>query len=53
MTAHYLCNLLNELRKTDKIRGYAEHFIAFLKKLNKKFNNSEAASNATCRFYLS
>ena len=47
MTAHYLCNLLNELRKTDKIRGYAEHFIAFLKKLKKKFNNTEAGTNGT------
>ena len=53
MTAHYLCNLLNELRKTDIIRGYAEHIIAFSEKLDKKFNNTEAGSSVTFRFYLS
>ena len=29
MIDHVLLNLLNELRKRDKIRGLAEHFITF------------------------
>ena len=29
MRAHVLLNLLNELRKIDKMRRFAEHFISF------------------------
>ena len=29
MSAHVLLNLLNELGKRDKMRGFAEHFISF------------------------
>ena len=31
MSAHVLLNLLNKLRKKDKMRGYAEHLISILK----------------------
>ena len=33
MSAHVLLNLLNKLRKSDKILGKASHFIAFLQSL--------------------
>ena len=33
MSAHVLLNLLNELGKRDKIRGFAEHFISFLQRV--------------------
>ena len=29
MNAHVLLNLLNELRKKDKMRGFAKHLILF------------------------
>ena len=29
MGAHALLNLLNKLGKSDKMQGFAEHFIAF------------------------
>ena len=29
MSAHVLMNLLNEVGKREKIRGFAKHFISF------------------------
>ena len=37
MSAPVLLHLLSELRKRDKMRGYAKHFITFLNKFN-EFN---------------
>ena len=34
MLRHVLMNLSNQLRKRDKMCGYAEHFIAFCNKFN-------------------
>ena len=33
MRAHVLLNLLNQLRKIDKMQGFAEHFITFLQQV--------------------
>ena len=42
MSAHVLLNLLNELRKRDKMRGLlAEHLSLFRNEFN-KFNNKRA-----------
>ena len=40
MSAHVLLNLLNALRKSDKMSGFGEHFFTFCNKLN-KFNNTQ------------
>ena len=39
MSAHTLLNLLNELRKTDKMRGLSSILFLFRNKFN-KFNNT-------------
>ena len=39
MSAHVLLNLLNELKKRDKMRGLPSIFISFRNKFN-KFNNT-------------
>ena len=39
MSAHVLLNLLNELRKSDKMRGLASILLLFSNKFN-KFNNT-------------
>ena len=41
MSAHVLLNLLNELRKRDKMRGLKSTLFPFRNKLN-KFNNIRA-----------
>ena len=41
MSAHVLLNLLNELRKGDKIRGLSSILFLFRNELN-KFNNTGA-----------
>ena len=41
MSAHVLLNLLNELRKRDKMRGLPRILSLFLNKFN-KFNNTGA-----------
>ena len=41
MSAHVLLNLLNELRKRDKIRGLSSILSLFCNKFN-KFNNTGA-----------
>ena len=41
MSAHVLLNLLNELRKRDKMRGLQSIFALFRNKFN-KFNNTVA-----------
>ena len=41
MSAHVLLNLLNELRKSDKIRGLQSILSLFPNKFN-KFNNTAA-----------
>ena len=41
MSAHVLLNLLNELRKIDKMRGLPSILSLFRNKLN-KFNNTRA-----------
>ena len=33
MSVHVLLNLLNELGKSDKMIGFAEHFITFLQRV--------------------
>ena len=41
MSAHVLLNLLNELRKSDKMRGMSSILSLFRNEFN-KFNNSRA-----------
>ena len=41
MSAHVLLNLLNELRKRDKMRGLQSMLFLFRNELN-KFNNTRA-----------
>ena len=41
MSAHVLLNLLNELGKSDKMRGLPSILLLFLKEFN-KFNNTGA-----------
>ena len=41
MSAHVLLNLLNELRKRDKMQGFASILSLFRNKFN-KFNNTRA-----------
>ena len=41
MSAHVLFNLLNELRKRDKMRGLSSILSLFLNEFN-KFNNTRA-----------
>ena len=41
MSAHVLLNLLNQLRKNDKMRGLSNIFSLFCNKFN-KFNNTGA-----------
>ena len=41
MSAHVLLNLLNELGKSDKMRGLSSIFLPFDNKFN-KFNNTGA-----------
>ena len=41
MSAHVLLNLLNELRKSDKMQGLPSILLLFGNKLN-KFNNTGA-----------
>ena len=41
MSAHFLLNLLNELRKSDKMRGLLSILLLFRNKYN-KFNNTRA-----------
>ena len=41
MSAHVLLNLLNELRKRDKMRGLTRILSLFRKEFN-KFNNTRA-----------
>ena len=41
MSAHVLLNLLNELRKSDKMQGMPSILSLFRNKFN-KFNNTEA-----------
>ena len=48
MSAYVLLNLLNELRKRDKMRGLPSILSLFRKEFN-KFNNT----GAPVRFYLS
>ena len=48
MSTHVLLNLLNELRKRDKLRGLPSISSLFHKEFN-KFNNT----GARIRFYLS
>ena len=50
MSAHVLLNLLNELRKRDKMRGFSSILSLFLNEFN-KFNNTGALVHV--RFYLS
>ena len=50
MSAHVLLNLLNELRKRDKMRGLQSILSLFRNKFN-KFNNTGSGKNV--RFYLS
>ena len=50
MTAHVLLNLLNELRKRDKMRGLPRILSLFRNEFN-KFNNTYKGTNV--RFYLS
>ena len=38
MSAHVLLKLSNELKKRDKMQGFAEHFIIFCNKFNEKNN---------------
>ena len=42
MSAHALLNLLNELRKRDKMRGLPSILSLFCNKFNYKFNNTRA-----------
>ena len=42
MSARVLLNLLYKLRKSDKMRGLAEHFIAFFRIGYYVFNNTRA-----------
>ena len=41
MSVHVLLNLLNELRKRDKMRGFPSILLLFLKEFN-KFDNTGA-----------
>ena len=50
MSAHVLLNLLNELRKRDKMRGLPSILSLFRNKFN-KFDNTRGSMNV--RFYLS
>ena len=49
MSAHVLLNLLNELRKRDKMRGLPS-ILSLLRNEFNKFNNTRARN---VRFYLS
>ena len=49
MSAHVLLSLLNELRKSDKMRGLPSILLVFRNVFN-KFNNARARID---RFYLS
>ena len=49
MSAHVLLNLLNELRKRDKMRGLPSILSLFRNEFN-KFNNTRSTN---VRFYLS
>ena len=40
MSAHVLLNVLNELRKNDKMRGFAKHLIVFFYSKFNIFNNT-------------
>ena len=51
MSAHLLLNLLNELGKSDKMRGLSSIFSLFRNELN-KFKKYKS-TNVTCRFYFS
>ena len=42
MSAHVLLNLLNELRKRDKMRGLPSILSLFCNKFYNKFNNTRA-----------
>ena len=44
MSAHVLLNLLNELRKTDKMRGLPSkpHILSLFRNKFNKFNNTRA-----------
>ena len=52
MSAHVLLNLLNELRKRDKMRGLLGILSLFRNEFN-KFNNTRARMGTNVRFYLS
>ena len=49
MRAHVLLNLLNELGKRDKMRGFSTFLSLFRNEFN-KFNNTRSTK---VRFYLS
>ena len=52
MSAHVLLNLLNELRKRDKMRGLSSILSLFRNEFN-KFNNTRASLNSIYHMTLS